>query len=223
MALRGDGRHLPDRPAEDRLALLAQRRPAAPPVVADSIHECWSADELPGCAPSEPHTVGPMPGGRTGRRRPRPRRRRGGTRAERSAGSMKSEIFSTPMTSTLRALPPRIMCVGQRRPRSRSRRTRPRCRTPPPGSSRAGRRRSAAADGVWNGYVIVARMTASMSAPSRPARSIATRPAISAMSAMLSSAAANRRVKMPDRDRIHSSEESMNWQISSLVTTRSGR
>ena len=61
-----------------------------------------------------------------------------------------------------------------------------------------------------------------MSAGVSPARSIATRAAASAMSVTVSSAAAKRRLTMPERSRIHSSEESMVWQISSLVTTRVG-
>ena len=47
--------------------------------------------------------------------------------------------------------------------------------------------------------------------------------AATAMSTTLSSGAAQRRSMMPDRSRIHSSEESMRSQISALVTTRSGR
>ena len=43
------------------------------------------------------------------------------------------------------------------------------------------------------------------------------------MSTTPSSAAAKWRVMMPDRSRIHSSEESMCSQISALVTTRDGR
>jgi hypothetical protein len=56
-----------------------------------------------------------------------------------------------------------------------------------------------------------------------PAISRALSDACSAMSTTVSSGAANRRSMMPERCWIHSSEESMCRQISSLVTTRSGR
>ena len=46
---------------------------------------------------------------------------------------------------------------------------------------------------------------------------------VAAMSTTDSSCAAKRRSMMPERSRIHSSEESMRSQISALVTTRSGR
>jgi hypothetical protein len=82
---------------------------------------------------------------------------------------------------------------------------------------------SGAAAGVWNGWLTVAMITTPICSGETPARSIACREAASAMSMTLSSSRAKRRVTMPERCWIHSSEESMNWQISSLVTTRSGR
>ena len=47
--------------------------------------------------------------------------------------------------------------------------------------------------------------------------------AAAAMVATVSSSPAQRRSVIPERSRIHSSDESMVWQISSLVTTREGR
>ena len=68
---------------------------------------------------------------------------------------------------------------------------------------------------------------ATRTAPSRdgsmPARSRALRAAASDMSMTDSSSPAQPRLMIPERSRIHSSEESMCSQISSLVTTRSGR
>ncbi len=56
-----------------------------------------------------------------------------------------------------------------------------------------------------------------------PAWAIALPAAATLMSMTDSSGAAKRRLSMPVRSRIHSSEESMRSQISSLVTTRDGR
>ena len=56
-----------------------------------------------------------------------------------------------------------------------------------------------------------------------PAFCRASRAAPSAMSITLMSAGARCRVMMPVRWRIHSSEESIHWQTSSLVTITSGR
>ena len=52
---------------------------------------------------------------------------------------------------------------------------------------------------------------------------MASRAAASAMSTTDSSGAANRLETMPERSRIHSSEESIGPMISELGTTRSGR
>ena len=66
-------------------------------------------------------------------------------------------------------------------------------------------------------------MTASIWPASRPAISKASRVACSAMSTTDSSGAAKRRLMMPDRSRIHSSEELIFSITSELGTTRSGR
>ena len=77
--------------------------------------------------------------------------------------------------------------------------------------------------GVCSGWVEVATMTQpSWSAPT-PDTVRARSAAAVAMSMRLSSGPAKRRVRMPDRVWIHSSEESRTSQISSLVTTRAGR
>ena len=80
-----------------------------------------------------------------------------------------------------------------------------------------------AAAGVWYGWVTVARTTALIWDGSSPAAVIASRAAASDMSTTDSSGAAKRRVTMPERSRIHSSEESIGSTISELGTTRSGR
>jgi hypothetical protein len=82
---------------------------------------------------------------------------------------------------------------------------------------------STAADGVWYGCVTVASMTMPICSGSMPDWASALRAAATARSTTDSSGAAQRRSMMPDRSRIHSSVESMRSQISSLVTTRSGR
>ena len=56
-----------------------------------------------------------------------------------------------------------------------------------------------------------------------PACAIALPAAATDMSTTLSSGAAQWRLSMPERSRIHSSEESIRSQISALVTTRDGR
>ena len=65
-------------------------------------------------------------------------------------------------------------------------------------------------------------MISSMSAGSRPASARATRAAAMPKSAVDSSSAATRRVLMPVRVVIHSSEVSTHSAHSSLVITRSG-
>ena len=82
---------------------------------------------------------------------------------------------------------------------------------------------AAAADGVCSGWVTVATMTAPTWAGVMPACATALPAAARHMSVTDSSGAAQRRDSMPDRSRIHWSEESMRSQISSLVTTREGR
>ena len=69
----------------------------------------------------------------------------------------------------------------------------------------------------------MATITVSIWAGSRPARSIAIRAADTDIICTVSSADAQRRSRIPERVRIHSSEESIRVQISSLSTTRRGR
>ena len=80
-----------------------------------------------------------------------------------------------------------------------------------------------AAPGVTIGWVTEAMTTAPSCEASMPAAARASRAACSAMSTTDSSRAAKRRVTMPERSRIHSSEESMRSTSSELGTTRSGR
>ncbi len=62
-----------------------------------------------------------------------------------------------------------------------------------------------------------------MSAAATPAAAIASSQAGTARSTAVCSVVPQRRVTIPLRSRIHSSEESIQVQTSSLVTTRSGR
>lgn len=80
----------------------------------------------------------------------------------------------------------------------------------------------AAAFGMVDGMVHVATITPPMSAGVRPASSIALVPAMTDMSTTPSSLAATRRLTMPTRSRIHSSEVSMRAARSWLLTTVSG-
>ena len=82
---------------------------------------------------------------------------------------------------------------------------------------------AAAALGVWKGCVTLATMTAPSWSARTPALVSASSAAAQLMSMTDSSSRAQRRSSMPDRLRIHSSDESIHWQTSSLVTTRSGR
>ena len=81
----------------------------------------------------------------------------------------------------------------------------------------------AAAAGVCRRCETVATMTVSICAGSRPARSIAIRAADTDIICTVSSGEAHRRSRIPERVRIHSSEESIMVQISALSTTRRGR
>ena len=69
----------------------------------------------------------------------------------------------------------------------------------------------------------VETITVSIWPATMPARSSALRAAAIDIIWMVSSADAQRRSMIPDRVRIHSSEESIIVQISALSTTRRGR
>ncbi len=81
---------------------------------------------------------------------------------------------------------------------------------------------SGAAAGVWYGWVTVATRTKPIWSGVIPACSRAWRAACSAMSMTLSSSAAQCRLMMPERSRIHSSLESILSTISEFMTTRAG-
>ena len=68
------------------------------------------------CAPSEPHTVGPMPGKSDGPTTAAPAPSPKMKADPRSVGSVKSDSFSTPMTRTYSALPPRTMSLAREMP-----------------------------------------------------------------------------------------------------------
>ncbi len=173
--------------------------------------------------PSEPQIVGPMPGVSDGPTTTAPAPSPSRKLMERSVGSMKSLIFSAPMTSTCLASPDAHQRVGLAHavavPGARGGDVvrGGRGRAEPVGDDRGAQRGSA-----WK-YVTVETMTASRSAPVRPASSSARRAACSQRSSTSVSAPARRRVTMPVRWRIHSSELSMGPATSSLVTTFSPR
>jgi len=77
--------------------------------------------------------------------------------------------------------------------------------------------------GVCSGCVEVATMTHPSWSAVTPATDSARSAAAVAMVMRSSPGPAKRRVLIPDRDWIHSSEESSTSQISALVTTRFGR
>ena len=131
-------------------------------------------------------------------------------------------IASVPTTSTVPAEPARIMSWASPTPYEKpAQAAETSSAIGPEVPSRYARR--LAAEGVWYRCVTVAPITASISPGVTPARSIAVRDACSAMSTTVSPGFAQRRLTIPDRSRIHWSEESIFSMISSLVTTRLGR
>ena len=172
--------------------------------------------------PSEPHTVGPMPGVSVGPM----------TTAPAPSPSRKEMVRSVVVDDVGELLGADHQDVvggagaDQRvapgRCRSSSRRRRRRCRRPGPGWRRAGRRGSRRRTGSAYGLVTVETITASSWEASMPAFCDGLRAAPSARSTTLTSAGARCRVMMPVRWRIHSSEESIHWQTSSLVTITLG-
>ncbi len=63
-------------------------------------------------SPSDPHTTGPMPGSSAGPTTAAPAPSAKMNAVERSVGSVISDNFSTPMTSTCRAVPARTMSAA---------------------------------------------------------------------------------------------------------------
>jgi len=86
--------------------------------------------------------------------------------------------------------------------------------------SRSATRQASA--GVWCMCETVAMSTAPSWSPLMPAAARALPAACTDISSTVSSSVAQRRLSMPERVRIHSSEESIQVQTSSLVTTRLG-
>jgi len=140
---------------------------------------------------------------------------------ERSVGSMKVLSFSTPITRAWPALPARTASEASARAWQN-----PEQPAETSNAAACDPRRSAicgAEAGVCWVWVEVATITSPMSAAETPAAARASSAARVPMSSTVSSSRAKRRDRMPDRDWIHSSLESRTSQISSLVTTRSGR
>ncbi len=82
---------------------------------------------------------------------------------------------------------------------------------------------SVATAGVWAKCETVETTTAPTCSASMPASAIALPEASMAIAATVSSGPAQCRVSMPERERIHSSDESIFSRITSLGTTRVGR
>src|SRR5215218_2376949 len=174
------------------------------------------------CSPSEPQTVGPMPGTSDGPITTAPAPSPKMNAVPRSSRSVKSDSFSTPTTSTYSALPPVTMSPASATPWQKPAQAAEMSKAAA-GVAPSWWVRIEAADGVCYGCVTVATITAPIREASSPAASSACRDAVSAMSTTVSSGAAKRRETIPDRSRIHSSEELIRSTSSSLVTTRSGR
>lgn len=82
---------------------------------------------------------------------------------------------------------------------------------------------SVAMAGVWLKWDTVETTTAPIWSASIPALAMALPDASIDIAATVSSSEAQCRVSMPERERIHSSEESIVSRITSLGTTRTGR
>lgn len=82
---------------------------------------------------------------------------------------------------------------------------------------------SVATAGVWLKCETVETTTAPICSAEIPASAIALPDASIDMAATVSSSFAQCRVSMPERERIHSSDESIFSRITSLGTTRTGR
>ena len=162
-----DRRHLPDGPPEHALALLVSAGHPARLVVAVldprgllTIACHWE--------PSEPQMVGPMPGVSD-----RADDDRAGAVAEDERGRAVVQVDEVGHLlgaddQHVAARCRRGPCRRPGRCRSRSRRTRRRCRSAAAGVAPIRWASSAAEDGVWYGCVTVATRTASMSAPRQP-------------------------------------------------------
>ena len=140
----------------------------------------------------------------------------------RSVGSVISESFSTPMTSTCRALPARTMSEASAMPWQKPAHAAETsyaaaCSVP---SSCA---TAVASAGVCRKWLTVATTTQSTWRGSIPDRSRACRAAPTAITWTVSSGVAQRRLSMPERCRIHSSDVSTISDNSALVRMRSGR
>ena len=173
------------------------------------------------CEPSEPQAVGPIPAVSDGPTTTAPAPSAKMNAVPRSVGSMKRLSCSTPMTSTWLSAPARTIDAARlsawQKPAH-----------PAEMSNAAAVMPSAEATwgaeaGVCSGWVDVATMTQPTCSAPTPAACSAFSAAEIDMPMRVSSSAAKRRVLMPDRVWIHSSEESRTSQTSSLVTTRAGR
>ena len=139
----------------------------------------------------------------------------------RSVGSMKRLSCSTPMTSTCFSAPERT--IEDARLRAWQKPAQPAETSKAAAVDPSGVATCGAEAGVCSGCVDVATMTHPSWSGLTPAAASARSAAAVAMPMRVSSAPANRRVLIPERVWIHSSEESRTSQISSLVTTRAGR
>ena len=179
-------------------------------------------DGLPLRRRPSPRRSGRWPGCRTGRRSAAPAPSPKMKAEPRSLGSVKSESFSTPTTRTWRALPPRTMSLARlmRVAVARAGGRDVEGGAPdaePVGEDRCGRRRLVGVgDRGDDDRVDVGRLEPGRGRGPRgwPPRTCRRR---------VSSLAAKRRLLMPDRSWIHSSEESIASMSSEFITTRSGR
>ncbi len=209
----------------------AQRKTALPCITRCGIRGCSEATTSrqssrwrirSNCSPSEPHTTGAMPGSSLGPTTTAPAPSAKMNAVPRSWGSVRSESRSTPITRTYLALPPRIMSEASatacEKPAQAALMSKATGRWSPSSWATA-----VATAGSWSRWEIVATITPSTWALSIPAFSMAMREAATDIICTVSSGSANRRLLMPERCWIHSSEESIASTISEFGTSRRGR
>ena len=171
------------------------------------------------CSPSEPQTTGPMPGSSDGPTTTAPAPSAKMNAVPRSRMSVMSESRSTPITRTYFALPPRTMSEASatpwQKPAQAALMSKATGRLRPSSWATA-----VATAGVCSRCDTVATMTPSICSASMPARSIAVRAEATDIICTDSWSSAKRRVLIPERCWIHSSEESIASTMSALGTTQ---
>ena len=174
------------------------------------------------CEPSEPHAVGPMPVASAGPTTTAPAPSAKMNAVPRSVGSMKRLSCSTPMTRTCCSAPERT--IDDARLSAWQKPAHPAEMSNAAAASRPSAVATWGAEaGVCSGWVEVATMTHPTWSALTPDAASARSAAAVDMPISVSPSPGEATVLIPERVWIHSSEESRTSQISSFVTTRSGR